>query len=178
MSLTVETIIARLSYDPATGNLVWLPRPVREGRWRRHDLAWNTKYAGHATGNLNYHGYLVTNIGGRPHAVHRLAWVLAHGEWPAQFLDHINGDRTDNRLCNLRAATPAQNCMNADIRRDNTSGAKGVVWHPQSGKWRASIKVKGKRRSLGLHGTVAAAATAYALAAQEEFGEYACGGRP
>lgn len=176
MALDAAFVRSRLAYDALTGKLTWLPRPVREGSFRRHDLAWNTNYAGQETGSAGAHGYLLVNIGGRPHTAHRLAWIITHGEWP-ELLDHANGDRTDNRLSNLREATPSQNCMNTGIRKDNTSGAKGVSWHPQTGTWRASIKVNGKRHSLGLHPTVASAAAAYAVAARMKFGDFACEGR-
>lgn len=177
MALEAKDVKTRLTYNPETGVLAWLPKPVRGGAFQRHDLAWNTNYAGKPTGSLNVHGYLVVNIDWRPHAAHRLAWAIVHGEWPREFLDHINGVKTDNRLCNLRQATAQQNCMNQDIRKDNRSGAKGVTWHPQTQKWRASIKIGGKRISLGLHWTVEDASDAYIEAAKEYFGEFACGGR-
>lgn len=176
MALDAAYVRSRLAYDPLSGKLTWLAKPVRDGSFRRHDLAWNTNYAGRETGSLGPYGYLLVNIGGRPHAAHRLAWLIIHGECP-DLLDHANGDRADNRLSNLRAATPSQNCMNSDVRKDNTSGAKGVTWHPQTGKWRASIKVAGKKHSLGLHHTIDAAAAAYSHAARAQFGEFACEGR-
>lgn len=178
MALDAAFVRSRLSYDPLTGQLTWLAKTVRDGAFRRHDLAWNTTYAGRETGSVNAYGYLVVNIGGRPYPAHRLAWLITHGVWPKAMIDHANGDKVDNRLANIREATPSQNCMNTAIRTDNTSGAKGVSWHPQTGTWRAAIKVNGKKRSLGLHSTVQSAAAVYASAAREEFGEFACEGRP
>jgi hypothetical protein len=171
-TIDASYVRTRLTYDPSSGKLTWLPKTVRAGAFRRHDLAWNTNYADQETGSVGAYGYLLVNIGGRPHAAHRLAWLIVHGEWP-KLIDHANGIRTDNRLANLREATPTQNCMNAAMRKDNLSGAKGVSWHPQSGKWRASIKVDGRRKSLGLHGDIASAAEAYTVAAKANFGEFA-----
>jgi len=65
-------------------------------------------------------------------------------------IDHINGDRCDNRLLNLRVVSPQVNAMNRSNRSDNTSGCLGVCWHPSTQKWRARIKVMGKQKSLGL----------------------------
>ena len=81
---------------------------------------------------------------------HRVAWFITHDNWP-EFIDHLNGDPSDNRLCNLRAATRIENNKNAGIRRDNTSGIVGVYWQKQSKKWMAVISSEGKSKYLGLY---------------------------
>jgi hypothetical protein len=89
-------------------------------------------------------------------------------------IDHINGDRADNRLCNLREVTQSLNNANSARRRDNTSGFKGVFFCRQKSKWTARIKPPGmKRLHLGFFTDPQDAANAYAKAATEHFGDYA-----
>lgn len=89
------------------------------------------------------------------------------------YVDHINGNGLDNRRANLRPATPSQNQANQRKRRDNTSGFRGVQWHPPGQKWRAVIRVKGRLISLGYYPVREEAARAYDAAAIEFFGPYA-----
>lgn len=88
-------------------------------------------------------------------------------------VDHINGDRLDNRLTNLRPATWSQNSINAQKHRDNTSGYKGVCWAATKNKWKAVININKKRTFLGYFLTREEAAIAYNKAAHEHYGEYA-----
>ena len=91
-------------------------------------------------------GYLVTHFQGKVYKVHRVVWAIHHGRDPGQLqIDHINGNRVDNRINNLRLVTCSQNNCNARIRSDNTSGVKGVSWHKEKGKWRAEITKDGVR---------------------------------
>ena len=89
------------------------------------------------------------------------------------YVDHINGNGLDNRKANLRICTSQQNKWNMKIPKNNTSGFKGVSWHPQTGKWRASIHINRKRKSLGLYSTKESAAFAYNAGAQKYHGEFA-----
>ena len=88
--------------------------------------------------------------------------MYAHGTWPEKQLDHINGIRDDNRLVNLREATPAENQQNRALHPLNTSGHPGVTWNKKERKWHAKIAVANKRYHLGLFDTVEEAAAAYA----------------
>lgn len=138
-------------------------------RWRvKHSRKVNV---GAPAGGIDCAGYVVIGINGKTYYGHRLAWFYVHGEWPKQ-IDHRNGDRSDNRWSNLRAATHQQNILNAKKARNNTSGYKGVSWHKAAGKWSAYITLDGKKKHLGLHPTSEAAHAAYmaaAKAAQPEF---------
>ena len=89
--------------------------------------------------------------------------------FPDGEIDHRNGNKLDNRRCNLRICTSSQNKANTKRRRDNTSGYKGVVFHKASGKWMAKMA----RKYLGLFTNVKAAAFAYDEAAFDAFGEFA-----
>lgn len=103
---------------------------------------------------------------------HRIVWAMTHGEWPALFIDHINGNGLDNRPCNLRVATNRQNLQNRDKPRHNTSGIKGV-YATASGKWLAMIRVSGRLKALGTYADPEDARAAYNNAAALHFGEYA-----
>ena len=121
-------------------------------------------------------GYAITNI---PHpsrksrqqtlAMHRLLMQRPVGVQ----VDHINGDRLDNRMSNLRLATHAQNTQNARIRSDNTSGFKGVRIRKHNGRWQTSIKCNGAYYYLGTYDTPEEASVVYQAASLIHHGEYA-----
>ncbi|MBR0868936.1 HNH endonuclease [Bradyrhizobium tropiciagri] len=103
---------------------------------------------GEEAGYSNSIGYRQVAFGGKIHSVHRIAWALYYGEHPAGEVDHINGDRSDNRLCNLRLATSSQNNQNRRLCSRNRSGVKGVFrvkqWNDGS-IWRVSIGHSGSK---------------------------------
>ena len=117
-------------------------------------------------------GYLAFNYRRSRLQCHRVIWLLVYGSWPEGILDHKNGNRTDNRIENLRIATHAQNIANAKVLRTNTSGYKGVNKR-RSGKWQAVITVNQKKTSLGTFADIEDAAAAYAKAARSAFGDFA-----
>ena len=120
-------------------------------------------------------GYIRMRAGsGRFHA-HRLAWIWCYGgPIPSdREIDHINGIKTDNRICNLRLVTSVQNRWNRSAYRNNTSGHKGVSLHKASGLWTVHIRANGIRRCLGYYKSKEDAAAAYLNAAQELHGEFA-----
>lgn len=92
---------------------------------------------------------------------------MAYGAWPDGEIDHINGDRKDNRLENLRLATSSENKQNIGLKSNNRSGFTGVSWFAAAKKWRADITIAGKMRHLGRFDTPEAAAEAYAKAKAE-----------
>ena len=91
--------------------------------------------------------------------------------WPRTDMDHVNGDRADNRWCNLREATQSQNQANTSMRADNISGYKGVCWHKGHRKWTAKIQVSGERRYLGYFDTPERAFIAYMFARADDRGD-------
>lgn len=120
------------------------------------------------TGKLNVHvysakgGYLFFTHKGKKYAAHRVAWFLHYGSWPKNQIDHINGNPSDNRICNLRDVTGSVNMQNLRVpRRDGTSGYLGVTWNKQAKKWKAQIRVNGEKKFLG-----------YFLDAKEAFEAY------
>lgn len=133
-SLTQAGLLRVLSYDLETGVLRWVYR-VEPG-FRR---------AGKAAGRAHRTGYVTIKLNGEEHAAHRLIWLMMTGSWPEHDVDHIDGDRSNNRWDNLRAATRRQNAVNAKVRGNNTSGVTGVSYSRTQGIWIASIKAEGGR---------------------------------
>lgn len=151
-------VLRRLDYDPTTGVFVWRLKP-KQGRVQ----------AGQTAGNLNSNGYVRIKFDGVECLAHRLAWFYVHGQWPKEFIDHINGDRRDNRIANLREANNQQNHENITAAQSNSaSGLRGVSYEKRSGKWRADIKTNGKQRTLGYYNSQDDAYAAYVTAKRAE----------
>ena len=117
-------------------------------------------------------GYFTINLLGKRYKAHRLAWLYIHGSFPVSDTDHINGNRIDNRLCNLREASRTENQQNRGEQINNTSGFKGVSFHKQTGKWRAQISIAGKVKHLGRYLTPESASEAYHAAAKTIHAEF------
>ena len=96
-------------------------------------------------------GYLVIRLEKKSFRLHRLAWLWVYGRLPSGDLDHKNGDRSDNRISNLREATRVQNTYNRGANPKNPSGIKGVCWHPAANKWMARARVGGVPHYLGVY---------------------------
>lgn len=160
-SVSAERAAELLAYDPVTGVLRW-KKPTRNGL-----------QAGSVAGCVNRLGYRRVVIDGLQYPAHRIAWLLTHGRWPVDRIDHIDGNPTNNSLSNLREATHAQNVQNQKRRADNKSGFKGVCWKPSLRKWAATITVDRHQKHLGFFDSPAAAYAAYCAAAAEFHGEFA-----
>lgn len=135
--LTAEYLRSILHYDPATGIFT-----LKVG-------SANQVKAGNIAGSPTGLGYLQIKLQSRNYKAHRLAWLYVYGEWPEDQLDHINRNRSDNRIANLRDVSHKQNGQNRSKRSDNTSGHPGICWHKQNSKWRARIKHNQKLTHLG-----------------------------
>lgn len=163
--LSIEQLGAMLDYDPATGTLSWRARDPASfyGRAEFRDgvaARWNREKAGQVAGCLHPNGYRLLTIGRRTYRAARIAWALHTGEWPKGQVDHINHSRDDNRACNLRCVSPAENSRNRGLPADNRSGHVGVDRRKSTGKWRARACVNGRRIELGDFDTAAEAAAA------------------
>lgn len=158
--ITQERLKQLVYYDERTGNFTF---KVNKG----------IRKVGMVAGSAVGGGYWRIRLDGREYKAHRLAWFYVHGKWPVQDLDHINLNKRDNRISNLRLATETENNANQSLTSRNTSGFKGVTWHAKCQKWQASVKVKGRNRYLGLFDRAEDAHSAYVQAAQEAFGEFA-----
>jgi hypothetical protein len=137
-----------LTYAPDTGLLFWRKRKAEFFKEERHAKAWNSRYAGRQAFTTLVRGYRAGSIANRHVYAHRAAFCVMFGRWPEN-IDHINGDKTDNRLANLREVTHQLNMRNIPIGSANTSGVIGVAWLKQRNKWLASIGVDGQTVYLG-----------------------------
>lgn len=124
---------------------------------------------GTVAGGPHANGYTRLMVSRRHCLAHRIVFLMVHG-WMPKYIDHINGNKADNRPENLRAATHSQNHMNIGITKKNKSGFKGVSKHGPS--WRARIFVEGLELFLGTYKTEAEASAAYIAAADRYFGEF------
>lgn len=154
----MQDLIANLSriveYTPSDGTLRWRVKRNSHG---------GKAQPGNRVGWLRSDGYLETTLLGKKYKVHRLVWLLNRGVWPKRHIDHVNGKRDDNRIENLREATPAQNNQHSSkVRPNNTSGMPGVCWDRRRGKWYAQIQVEGKHVFLGYFTEKQDAGKAYA----------------
>lgn len=105
---------------------------------------------GTIAGTLALNGYVTVGVDKKKHYAHRIIWEMLYGTIPAGTqIDHINGNRSDNRLCNLRLASNHENSKNQKRKSNNSSGFTGVSWDSQTQRWRAHITVNGKTKSLG-----------------------------
>lgn len=150
MTLTAAELQEYLLLDEETGRLFWRERPRKMFSSAREAGRWNTRYARkEAFTSVQSSGYRSGSIWRVHYAAHRVVWAMVHGEWPVGQIDHIDGDRLNNRPGNLRDVTHRQNTMNRGIRRDNTTGVVGVVRHRRTGSYDASISDGGRKVHLG-----------------------------
>lgn len=148
MKLTIEEVLSRVTYDPESGTF------TSRGRFRH----------GRVIGYIDDHGYVRIDLGnGIKARAHRLAWLLTHGRPPIGEIDHIDGDKTNNRINNLRDVSRAENQHNrCDPKRDaRTAKMIGVSWDNICHGWKAQIQINGNKIHLGYHSTPEAAAEAY-----------------
>lgn len=103
---------------------------------------------GTIVGNVGKRGYKYFSINGKKYYNHRIIWFLHYKEMP-EYIDHIDGNRLNNKIENLRICNLTENLCNSCIRKDNTSGHKGISWFKQYEKWRARINIYGKEHHLG-----------------------------
>lgn len=150
---TPEMLRAEFDYNPNTGEL------------RRKD--------GRNAARPMSKGYLNVYFGGKTYKAHIIAWAIHSGSYPKSLLDHINGNKSDNRIANLREADAFQNTRNAKRRSDNTSGIKGVYFHTQSQKWTAQIRVGSGIITLGRFSDIGEAAKVRKEAAEKYHKDYA-----
>ncbi|AIX74659.1 HNH endonuclease signature motif containing protein [Mixta calida] len=146
--LTRDRLIDVLDYSPETGLFIWRKKLSARGA------------VGKVAGTKSY-GYITINIDGVRYFAHRLAWLYFYEEWPKQEIDHIDRNRENNSISNLRDVNRVVNALNTGTRSDSTTGMKGVTFCKQRNLWQAQINLSGKNITLGRFKTIDEAAIAY-----------------
>jgi hypothetical protein len=146
MTVTLEYLRECFIHDAATGALVWKHRPLAHFKNQNAMSAWNAHYAGKPVGTMNEDGYMQCTLFRRRMKLHSVCWSLVHGVHPSPMLDHIDGDRANNAITNLRECTVAENSRNMR-QKENATGMKGV--RKSGAKFTAQISVDCKKLHLG-----------------------------
>lgn len=134
--ITQEYLKSILDYNQNTGIFTW-----KVNKSKRSNI-------GNVAGWLDG-GYTKIEIDNKPYKAHRLAWLYVYGEMPKHLIDHINNDRSNNKISNLREATYQENNENYKTPKTNKSGVKNVSWYKQLNKWVVSISIKGVKKTIG-----------------------------
>lgn len=174
--IRAEFLREALNYDQNTGELTWKTRPLKHFKDERRMKIFNTKFSGKVAGNLGCHGYLgirFTDYGLIPN--HRIAFCIHHGYIPTM-IDHVNGNKADNRIVNLRPATSSQNNMNRVSSR-NRSGVIGVSFDSRTQTWRAQITINKTPQNIGRFKNMIDATAARKNAEMHHHGEFAISNR-
>ena len=159
--LTQARLKKLLRYELKTGEFFW-----RVAKSRRVQI-------GDRAGWISRYGYWLIYVDDKTYCAHRLAWLYAYGQFPNRWLDHKDRNRSNNRIVNLREATPSQSAANSKIQ--NRTGLRGV--HQSGRRWQARICHRGKRTHLGMFDLPEEAHAAWCEAAQKLFGEYFYSGK-
>ena len=175
-----ETLLSKLkpsdvfSYDPESGLLSWRDDvPEWYFPTRRGYAVWATRHKGKPVGTATNNGYMRVWFNGKLHLAHRIIWHMNNGPIPdGMVIDHVNGNRADNRLENLRLCSRAENTVNRPMQSNNTSGYRGVSFYRNTGKWSAQIKKGSRNIRIGYFDTPEEAAEAYMAKAMELHGEF------
>lgn len=170
---SAEYLRRRFAYDQSTGILLWRRRPAAHFSNERRHATWNARCAGKPAGWLMQKGYIQLTLDGDIFTAHRIAWKMMHGEPVPREIDHIDGNRANNRISNLRAATHAENIANSRLTKLGNSGVRGVHFERRTGRFAAHITHLQKQYHLGRFDTLEEAAAARREAATRLYGEFA-----
>lgn len=130
-----------LRYDEKTGLFTWIG--TRSGVLGKDSVA----------GTVDKKGYIRITVLGKEVMAHRLAWLYVHGTWPENQIDHIDENKSNNAITNLRVVTNGENCCRRGPQKNNTSGVKGVTGY--EGCWRVRVGAPGEgRKHLGYYKTL------------------------
>lgn len=138
----IEVLREVLTYCPESGELKWRVKPSQR------------ENPGEIAGAIDSRGYLYVSVNKERYLGHRIVWALHYGEDTELYIDHKDGDKSNNRIANLRLVRWGENVQNVPRRSNNTSGHRGVNYNKRKGKWQAQIDVNGKRLYLGTYDCV------------------------
>ena len=155
--LTQQTVKELLDYNQITGECNWKEKP-------------NTKSPiciGQKIRNQDKDGYYRVFIHGKSYKLHRIAWLYVYGSWPTGQIDHINGVKTDNRICNLRDVNQSLNMHNIHLPSAGKKSCLPRGVYLEHGRYRARIKINNRVKNLGSFDTIIKAESAYLSAKRE-----------
>jgi hypothetical protein len=154
--------IAKSLFDYQDGFLVWKKSA-------------GTIKTGKKVESVSNRGYVVVQVGGKRYLAHRIIWLLLNGQMPVM-IDHIDGNKQNNLIENLREVDNTLNHWNERKRTTNKSGHKGVWWHKQSKRWEAACRVSGKQITIGRFERIEDAVEAVRKFREQQHGKYANNG--
>jgi hypothetical protein len=158
-------------YNEESGELIRRERPLHHFKNSRIMNFNNTQFGNKVAGRIDKAGYCRVKIDGRTCAAHRIIWKWYYGVDPVDFIDHINGDKSDNRISNLRDIERGSNAINlSKLKECNSTGYTGVA-KARNGRYRSYTNVDGKQKCIGTYGTPEEAALARELKCLEIYGE-------
>ena len=166
--ITQDEVKKLLDYNPETGEFRHKKRAIEYFSTDHHMRTWNTRFAGKVTGTISAHGYVFLSIKNKLYTGHRIAFLIMNGYLPEQ-VDHINGDRSDNRILNLRPANNNKNQWNTKAKKGTKIGIKGVS-EARSRKlegYRSRLTHNGKTYYLGVYTTPEEAGSAFNKKAEQ-----------
>jgi hypothetical protein len=136
--ITAENVKDFFSYEKSTGKLFWKVK-------RSHNAL-----IGEEAGCVEKrHGYRVIRVLNHRYKAHRIVWLYVYGKWPSGIIDHINRNKTDNRVENLRDTTTQINNLNKGLSKASKTGIKNITWHTRDNRYRAAFTINGKQKHLG-----------------------------
>lgn len=146
-------------YDSETGVLFWRKK-------------FFSKNAGDMAGSIGSRGYVTVRFNKKIYQVHRIVWLMHHGEMPVADIDHINQVKSDNRIENLRAASRSENQRNHSLSKRNTSGFKNVIWCRYA--WEVVLRINVKKVRFGIYRDIELADLVAREAREKYYGEFYC----
>lgn len=138
---TFEEVNKRLRYDSLLGKLIWRDCQTMQAKW---NARWANKPAGRVVSS-GLRQYVVVTMNKKNYRAHRLIWLLLHGEFPVNDIDHVDGNGLNNLAENLRDVPREANIKNSALHSNNTSGCNGVFWNTARNRWQCRLKVQGKQ---------------------------------
>ena len=133
-----------LSFNFETGEILWVKYPKNYNKVNKPRIA----------GRLHYSGYRIVCLMNKQYMAHRLIWAVYYNKWPNGSIDHIDGNKSNNSINNLRIATRSQNAYNCGPKKISSSGYKNVQWDKDANKWRVRVTAYGKRYHVGRFNTL------------------------
>ena len=154
LALPEAELLQVLHYDAASGRFAWAVNRCGGAK------------SGDAAGTVKQGGYIQIQANGKLYYAHRLAWLFAHGCWPAGHIDHIDGNPSNNAIANLRDVSAEVNQQNQRRahRSNRSSGMQGVSFDARTGRWLAKISLQNRTKNLGRYSTPELAHQAYVSA--------------